>query len=226
MRYIIIILIVLFPFWGFSQDKIPVKQLGISAGQGIILNSGNGKILIDDNFFGTAAFLSEGDILGDIVDGDGINANEGVISVSLSTDPSNGLSFKQGDLYMSSTGSASSLQDVTDIGSTTTNSITAAHFYRSSDIRLKRVVDRKNYENPLYIPMITYYWKDKVRGGKIQYGYSAQAVQSVYPELVSTDDNGHLSLDYTELHTLQIEKLKKEVKVLKEEIENLKMMLK
>jgi len=31
MRYIIIILIVLFPFIGFSQDKIPVKQLDIGA---------------------------------------------------------------------------------------------------------------------------------------------------------------------------------------------------
>src|SRR5690625_2704751 len=38
MRYIIIILIVLFPFLGFSQDKIPVKQLGISAGSGININ--------------------------------------------------------------------------------------------------------------------------------------------------------------------------------------------
>src|SRR5690625_185711 len=43
MRYIIITLILLFPFLGFSQDKIPVKQLGISAGSGININ-GSGVI--------------------------------------------------------------------------------------------------------------------------------------------------------------------------------------
>src|SRR5690625_7590603 len=54
MRYIIIILIVFFPFLGFSQDKIPVKQLGISAGSGININ-GSGVIsnTPDDGIYNT-----------------------------------------------------------------------------------------------------------------------------------------------------------------------------
>src|SRR5699024_4744867 len=227
MKYLILILIILAPIIGSAQiDKIPIKQLDISAGQGLKLN-GN-KFLVDDQYFGDAATLSVDDILGDLIDGDGINIYDNEVSVLLSSASGNALEFKQdGGLYVSnSTGSAHSLQAVTDIGSSTTNSITAAHFYRSSDIRLKKVIERSNHNNPLYIPMITYSWKDKVRGNGVQYGYSAQTVKKVYPNLVSKDNKGYLSVDYSELHTLQIEQLKKEVKELRKEIEELKMMIK
>jgi len=94
MRYLILILIILAPIIGSAQiDKIPIKQLDISAGQGLKLN-GN-KFLVDDQYFGDAATLSVDDILGDLIDGNGINIYDNEVSVKVSSDANNGLEVKQ-----------------------------------------------------------------------------------------------------------------------------------
>ena len=46
---------------------------------------------------------------------------------------------------------------------------------------------------------------------KIRYGYSAQEVHDLCPELVNTDAEGYLSVNYTDTHTLLILSLQKRI---------------
>jgi hypothetical protein len=61
--------------------------------------------------------------------------------------------------------------------------------------------------------MITYKWKDG-RDDKIHYGYSAQNLQSINPNLVNKNDDGFLSVNYTETLVLKVRELEKRVKEL------------
>jgi len=63
------------------------------------------------------------------------------------------------------------------------------------------------YDEPKYI-------NDKI-------GLSAQDVQKVYPELVSVDDEGYLSLNYIGLIPVLIEALKEQDAILKEQNETM-----
>jgi ubiquinone biosynthesis protein UbiJ len=66
-------------------------------------------------------------------------------------------------------------------------------------------------------------WKDNNKDTQI--GVSAQEIQEIYPELVSTDENGMLSVAYDKLSVVAlaaIDKLHDEVTELKSENESLK----
>lgn len=92
-------------------------------------------------------------------------------------------------------------------------------YYDTSDIRLKDVLPYKSI-NADDITAIRYTFKD--RGDKVHYGYSAQEVQKVMPDAITTDTNGILSVNYTQVHTAKIEKLEQEVKQLKLKIKELR----
>jgi hypothetical protein len=85
-------------------------------------------------------------------------------------------------------------------------SVTATAFFASSDIRLKDIIAHDG-------DMITYKWKDG-RDDKIHYGYSAQNLQSINPNLVNKNDDGFLSVNYTETLVLKVRELEKRVKEL------------
>lgn len=92
--------------------------------------------------------------------------------------------------------------------------ITATAFYESSDIRLKNVIERNPNIN-LDVDVIKFTRKD---AEGLRYGYSAQEVKEVAPELVGGD--GFLSVNYLDLHTLKIAALEREIKELKAKLAN------
>lgn len=104
----------------------------------------------------------------------------------------------------STAGAVPSLAQVCAIGSNATGFvITATSFFESSDIRLKTVLGENPNVDLSKLDVIKYlrttHDKDKVR-----YGYSAQDVYHLCPDLVNTDDSGYLSVNYTDTHTLLI----------------------
>jgi len=89
-----------------------------------------------------------------------------------------------------------------------------------SDERLK--TDIRPIENALErvdkLKGVYYHWKDDDKKEKLEIGVIAQDVQKQFPELVNTDKNSILSVDYVKLTAILIEC----VKDLKQQISYLK----
>lgn len=100
---------------------------------------------------------------------------------------------------------------------TTSGDVFANNFYSSSDIRLKSLVEDVQFAE--LIPAITYTWKDKSRGKKIQTGYSAQEVQKYMPNAVNEDSKGILSVNYIQVLVAKVQELEKQLKNLKHGIQ-------
>lgn len=80
----------------------------------------------------------------------------------------------------------------------------APAFYQSSDIRLKDKVKELSALSIIRkIPSFYYHWKSNP-DGKIELGTSAQDLQKVLPELVSVDNKGYMSVDYSKLSIVAI----------------------
>ena len=91
----------------------------------------------------------------------------------------------------------------------------SAGFFQTSDETLKEFHGdiNVNFEKLKSIPKVYYTWKDDVMGSQ-QIGTSAQKVQEVYPEIVTTNTNtGKLAVDYAKLSVIAL----KAVDVLYEE---------
>jgi hypothetical protein len=100
---------------------------------------------------------------------------------------------------------------LSDSNITTTGSISAAQgFFETSDIRKKNVIDElpldKAYELINNCQSIIYTLKDNT--DKQQIGLIAQEVQQYFPEVVSEDKDGYLSLDYAKLTSVIFRVLK------------------
>jgi hypothetical protein len=93
-------------------------------------------------------------------------------------------------------------------------SVTGTAFFESSDIRLKNVL-AVNPDINVDVDVIKFERKDT---SGVRYGYSAQQVQDIMPELVAGDD--FLSVNYLDLHTLKIAALEKEIRELKAKLGN------
>jgi hypothetical protein len=95
--------------------------------------------------------------------------------------------------------------------------ITATDFNSSSDLNLKKNIHQ--IDNPLnkitQINGVSFEWKSDERKAL---GVIAQEVESIFPELISSSQDGYLSLNYNGLIAVLIES----VKELKQEIEELK----
>lgn len=99
----------------------------------------------------------------------------------------------------------------------TPGTITASSFYATSDERLKEnIVDYKYHNSILDLPVKQFNYKSDP--AKTTIGCIAQELQSIYPELVETDEDGYLKIAENKLVYLLLE----EVKLLKEEIKRLK----
>lgn len=105
----------------------------------------------------------------------------------------------------------------------------SGYLYATSDERLK------NFENDIpvdfnmlkSIPKKYFRWKENPENLNI--GTSAQALQKVYPELVTTDENGEMGVNYQHLSVIAlaaIDKLHEENLELKERIERLESKIK
>ncbi|MDE5424043.1 tail fiber domain-containing protein [Ancylomarina sp. DW003] len=118
-------------------------------------------------------------------------------------------------------GSTPSLQDVTDAGNSTTNNIvttgtaTASNFILSSDERLKTFKNEPIVDvSSIDIRKFSYNDDETNRD---RYGVSAQELQKVAPEMVYEDDEGMLSVGYTDFLLARIAKLEKLVYKLMED---------
>jgi len=132
-----------------------------------------------------------------------------VAGTGITISPTNGL----GNVTISLTSGSGvpSLAQVCAVGSDATGyNITATAFFESSDIRHKMVLGENPDIDLSSLDVIKYlrttHDKDKVR-----YGYSAQDVYYLCPDLVNIDDKGYLSVNYVDTHTLLILSLQKRI---------------
>ena len=96
------------------------------------------------------------------------------------------------------------------------SSVSANAFYASSDVRLKNILDDINidFDKLKLIPKKYYTWKGS---DILQLGTIAQDIQKIYPEVVSKNENGYLSVDYSKLSIIAlaaIDKLNERIKEL------------
>ena len=107
----------------------------------------------------------------------------------------------------------------------------SAGFYESSDARLKTITNdvEVDFERLKSIPKIQYIKKGETAP---HIGTIAQDLQKVYPEFVETGEDGYMSVDYAKLSIIplkavdilydEVNKLKNELKTVKEENQMLK----
>lgn len=89
-------------------------------------------------------------------------------------------------------------------------------YFETSDIRLKNVLSVNPKIDLTQINLIKYTLKDD-KEENVHYGYSAQQVQEVCPDLVNNSDD-YLSLNYANVHSAMIHQLQEEVKMLKSKL--------
>jgi predicted acyltransferase (DUF342 family) len=96
-----------------------------------------------------------------------------------------------------------------------TGNVRASAYYEASDIRLKNVIETNPNIDLSSLGVIKYTRKNIDDINQIYFGYSAQDVQLLCEDLVQTD-GGFLSLNYTNVHTLKIAQLEREIMELKQ----------
>jgi hypothetical protein len=88
---------------------------------------------------------------------------------------------------------------------TITGNLTALSYNTSSDERLKLIINTAPFGleqlNPKQYEMYT-------EPGRVRYGFVAQEVQNVFPNLVSTDNNGMLTLNYIDIIAIIVQEYK------------------
>lgn len=107
----------------------------------------------------------------------------------------------------------------------TASKSSAGDWLANSDARLKKNITPMSSENVLQkllqLKGVTYEWNDDKTGNDrpagIQYGFTAQNIQAVYPELVSEDNFGYLQTAYGTYDAMYIES----IRALLDKIENL-----
>lgn len=89
----------------------------------------------------------------------------------------------------------------------------------NSDIRYKTAIEPLSETSKLkdLVP-VRYYWNElgKNNGGdnKLQYGFIAQDIEKVYPDLVNTDSRGYKSVNYIQLIPILTEALQEQYKTI------------
>jgi hypothetical protein len=102
--------------------------------------------------------------------------------------------------------------------------ILANSFNTRSDRRLKNNIlelDSSSISNYLKLRPVSFYWnQDKQRDTKLQYGFIAQEIESIFPEMVNTgsDEMQTKSVNYQALHALSLKVIQSQ----QAEIEELK----
>lgn len=105
-----------------------------------------------------------------------------------------------------------------------TGSVTAKSFYESSDERLKTFGDniKVDFDKLSKLRKSYFVFNDSIN--KQHIGVSAQEVKEIYPEIVSENEKGHLSVDYSKLSVIAlsaIDELYKQNKVLEDRLSKL-----
>ena len=96
-----------------------------------------------------------------------------------------------------------------DVVTIDSSGVTAPAFFETSDIRYKDVLEWNPEINVLGIDVIKFKRTDIITN-TINYGYSAQQVQQIIPDVVNEIDE-KLSVNYIAVHTLKIAALEKRI---------------
>ena len=109
-------------------------------------------------------------------------------------------------------------------------SVRASGSFITSNERLKRNIkpllpianglyglNAKNYEKLPLPNEFTSQEEKAEKKGNIEYGFLAQELKSIYPELVSEDENGYLSINYIGLIPVIVEALKEQNRIVSEQ---------
>ncbi|MDP2104030.1 MAG: tail fiber domain-containing protein [Candidatus Gracilibacteria bacterium] len=117
------------------------------------------------------------------------------------------------------------------------NAWIAGTLTQASDLRLKKNI--RSIDSGIStidkLRGVTYNWKDETKNKDLQYGFVAQEMEKILPDLVKTDDKGYKSVNYTGIipilvksiqeQQLQTEELKSEILELRKENNNLKILM-
>jgi hypothetical protein len=106
-------------------------------------------------------------------------------------------------------------------GNLTTNSgvtITASAFYELSDIRYKNILEVNPIIDLSALGVIKFTFKEDEKA-QVRYGYSAQEVQAILPDVVSEKDK--LFINYCDIHTLKIAQLESKIIELENKLNSL-----
>ena len=98
---------------------------------------------------------------------------------------------------------------------TISGTLTANALFKSSDVRLKELIQPINTSNIDNIDLIEFNWKSD---NKKDYGVIAQDLEVYYPELVNTDDTGIKSVNYESLYAIKISRLEERIKELEDKL--------
>jgi hypothetical protein len=128
-----------------------------------------------------------------------------------------------GNTYFSARNGSSSF---TEVGYLAYTGLYMSYYGSYSDITLKNVIETNPDIDLSGIDVIKYTLKDETISHVVRYGYSAQQVQEILPDVVNTNMNidgsaGILTLNYNDLHTLKIASLEKKVKELQDQLNQL-----
>ncbi|MBC8232933.1 tail fiber domain-containing protein [bacterium] len=88
-----------------------------------------------------------------------------------------------------------------------------------SDVRLKKEITPIDnaLERVAQLRGVNYEWIDKEKGEGLQMGVIAQEVEAIFPEVVSTDDEGYKSVAYNKLVAVLIEAIKEQQEVIEKQ---------
>ena len=188
---------------GTTSPQAPLHVAGPDVGAFIYLSSNNGYGKI-------------------VLGGSGGSAN--LINTTGGWQWNTQLNIMNGNVGIGTTAPGNKLQ----VGASGDGTSAAANaWYTFSDIRLKTSIMPLTDILPKLdnINAVGFNWKNGVDTRR-QIGFIAQEVEKVFPELVSADDKGYKSIDYSKFSAIlleavkeqqkQIEELKSEIKILKE----------
>ena len=94
----------------------------------------------------------------------------------------------------------------------------------TSDVRKKTNIQELNNFNLDYLRPVQYNWRNK-KNGKKHFGFIAQEIEEVYPNMIKIDKKGFYSMDYLQLVPISIKNLQIQddnIKELRNEVEYLK----
>ena len=111
-------------------------------------------------------------------------------------------------LILTANGTANTATAMTGVSISGTT-ITAGAFTESSDIRFKNIIQLNPITNLRAIDVIKFTRIDSNQD-KIRYGYSAQQLLEIFPDVVNFD-NEKYSVNYSDVHTLKIADLEKRI---------------
>jgi hypothetical protein len=103
------------------------------------------------------------------------------------------------------------------------NVCSSGAFVSCSDERFKKDVHglTKSLDKIMQLDGVNYYWDlekfgERFNNANMQTGFMAQQVQEVMPELVSTDTDGYLAVDYSKLSPYMVEAIKEQQQTISE----------